>query len=49
MAEEHDTNPVSRLSNYSTVNELLRARPIKGGLQLRFNLEAAAMLPLAIR
>ncbi|XP_066929454.1 suppressor of fused homolog [Clytia hemisphaerica] len=39
----------SRASNYSSVSELLKSRPITEGLQLRFNLEAAALLPLAIR
>ena len=42
-------NSVSRLSNYSCVSDLLTARPINEGLQLRFNLEAAMLLPLAIR
>lgn len=49
VAEHEDMNSASRMSNYSSVSDLLRARPIVEGLQLRFNLEAAAMLPLAIR
>jgi len=44
-----DGREASRMSNYSSVSELLTSRPIKDGLQLRFNLDAAAFLPLAIK
>jgi len=38
----------SRLSNYSNVSELVRAKPLEA-VQLRFNLEAASLLPLVLR
>eukprot|EP00112_Aurelia_sp_Birch-Aquarium-sp1_P009031 Seg2012.8 transcript_id=Seg2012.8/GoldUCD/mRNA.D3Y31 product="Suppressor of fused-like" protein_id=Seg2012.8/GoldUCD/D3Y31 len=40
--------PDSRLSNYSTVSELVRAKSLDA-VQLRFNLEAASLLPLVFR
>lgn len=40
--------PDSRLSNYSTVSELVRAKSLEA-VQLRFNLEAATLLPLVLR
>eukprot|EP00794_Sanderia_malayensis_P005373 gene5373-6045_t len=40
--------PDSRLSNYSTVSELVRAKSLDA-VQLRFNLEAATLLPLVLR
>ena len=40
--------PDSRLSNYSNVSELVRAKPLDA-VQLRFNLEAASLLPLVLR
>ena len=40
--------PDSRLSNYSTVSELVRAKQLEA-VQLRFNLEAASLLPLVLR
>lgn len=49
VSHENEGNSVSRLSHYSSVSELLRARPVPSGLQLSFNLEAALLLPLAIK
>ena len=40
--------PDSRLSNYSNVSELVRAKQLEA-VQLRFNLEAASLLPLVLR
>ncbi|XP_012560454.1 suppressor of fused homolog isoform X1 [Hydra vulgaris] len=47
--EQPSTDSLSRTSNYSCINGLFAAKSIQNGIQLRFNLEAAALFPLAIR